>query len=83
MDSREAVVWCDDHGPLAYLSGPFKLMLDPWPAVGDVVELATEQQDSIRRVVSLVPMGDKHSLVKDLLTASGVNANAAPETRRA
>jgi len=56
---QAAVVWCEDHGDIAYLSGygglaeqPDYLSLDPapprWPAAGDLVTLDTTRSGEQR-----------------------------------
>ncbi|MFV0386730.1 hypothetical protein [Paracoccus sp. (in: a-proteobacteria)] len=56
-ESEKAVVWCEDHGSLAYLGGSDSLT-DPtiWPEPGDLLELESEMVGELRyaRRVSLL-----------------------------
>ena len=62
--TQAAVVWCDDHGDIAYLKGygglaeqPDYVSPDPapprWPAVGDLVTLQTATAGGVRLVRNL------------------------------
>jgi len=62
--AQSAVVWCEDHGDIAYLKGygglaeePDYLSLDPapprWPAVGDLVTLEIVAAGAMRLVRNL------------------------------
>ncbi|UXU75141.1 MULTISPECIES: hypothetical protein [unclassified Paracoccus (in: a-proteobacteria)] len=46
---QKAVIWCEDHGALAYLKGTEDLMTAAaWPEAGDLVELEVEMLDGLR-----------------------------------
>ena len=62
--TQAAVIWCEDHGAIAYLKGydglaeqPDYLSADPapprWPAVGDLVMLETVVVGGLRRAHNL------------------------------
>ena len=71
-DRRKAVVWCEDHGPLAYLTGSaIRHPPDPWPAEGDVVKLTVETEGTIRRIVTLTATGERVRLAARLLEEDG------------
>ena len=66
---EKAVIWCEDHGALAYLQGQENLLFPGcWPEAGDLVELELETVNDLRhaRAVSLVS-GNKRSDLPDLL----------------
>jgi hypothetical protein len=77
---EKAVIWCEDHGALAYLQGKENLAFpDDWPESGDLVELEVETVKELRhaRSVSLVS-GNRRSDLPGLLRGIGVK----PETAR-
>src|SRR5690606_10362874 len=54
---EKAVIWCEDHGALAYLQGKENLVIPAeWPEAGDLVELEVDEVADLRhaRAVSLV-----------------------------
>lgn len=56
-EREKAVIWCDDHGALAYLHGSQNLAdKTTWPLAGDLVELSSETLGDLRyaRDVALV-----------------------------
>lgn len=57
-DREKAVIWCEDHGALAYLQGRENLAMPGmgWPEAGDLMELETEFHASLRhaRCVALL-----------------------------
>ncbi len=66
---EKAVIWCDDHGALAYLQGQENLAFPGhWPEAGELVELEIESANDLRhaRCVSLVS-GNKRSELPGLL----------------
>ncbi|MDF3853429.1 hypothetical protein ACDP63_08050 [Paracoccus sp. P2] len=70
---EKAVIWCEDHGALAYLQGRENLFVPTeWPEAGDLVELEFEMQADLRhaRLVSIVG-GDKRSELPGLLRDMG------------
>ena len=79
-ETREAVVWCEDHGPLAYLSteSPVRKLV-PWPTAGDVVDVTTEQKDAVRHVITMIPLGDRRSVIEDLLAASRIDQDTTDD----
>ncbi len=73
---EKAVIWCDDHGALAYLQGVENLAFaGDWPEAGDLVELEVEAGKDLRhaRSVSLVS-GNKRSELPGLLRGMGERA---------
>lgn len=73
---EKAVIWCDDHGALAYLQGMENLVFpSDWPEAGDLVELEVEAGTDLRhaRSVSLVS-GNKRSELPGLLRGMGERA---------
>ncbi|MCV2446116.1 hypothetical protein [Paracoccus sp. DMF] len=70
---EKAVIWCEDHGALAYLQGQESLVFPgDWPEAGDLVELEIETIKDLRhaRSVSLVS-GNKRSELPSLLRGIG------------
>ncbi|RQP06591.1 hypothetical protein LOS78_11115 [Paracoccus sp. MA] len=70
---EKAVIWCEDHGALAYLQGTENLAISSeWPEAGDLVELEVELLADLRhaRAVSLVA-GNRRSELPDLLRGMG------------
>ncbi|SIQ31003.1 hypothetical protein SAMN05421641_10652 [Paracoccus thiocyanatus] len=70
---EKAVIWCEDHGALAYLQGRENLFSrQDWPEAGDLVELEFEVLAGLRhaRFVSLVT-GNKRSELPSLLRDIG------------
>lgn len=60
LERQKAVIWCDDHGALAYLQGPDHLSDGcPWPEAGDLLELDCETIGDLRhaRKVALINPG--------------------------
>lgn len=48
-DRQKAVIWCEDHGALAYLQGSENLREgEHWPTPGDLLELESETVGNIR-----------------------------------
>ena len=46
---EKAVIWCEDHGALAYLQGQENLDFPcEWPEAGDLVELEYETVNDLR-----------------------------------
>lgn len=76
---EKAVIWCEDHGSLAYLQGQENLAApDDWPEAGDLVELEVEPMNDLRyaRSVSLVS-GNKRSELPTLLRGMGDTSEQA------
>ncbi|WGR61264.1 hypothetical protein E3U26_11340 [Paracoccus ferrooxidans] len=70
---EKAVIWCEDHGALAYLQGRENLFVETeWPEAGDLVELEIEMQADLRhaRFVCIVG-GNKRSELPSLLRDMG------------
>ncbi|WP_199260056.1 hypothetical protein [Paracoccus binzhouensis] len=70
---EKAVIWCEDHGALAYLQGQENLVTaEGWPEAGDLVELEFETINDLRhaRAVSMVS-GNRRSELPDLLRGMG------------
>lgn len=70
---EKAVIWCEDHGALAYLQGQENLAFPvEWPEPGDLVELEIESAQDLRhaRRVSLVS-GNRRSELPGLLREIG------------
>ncbi|ABL70263.1 MULTISPECIES: hypothetical protein [Paracoccus] len=70
---EKAVIWCEDHGALAYLQGKENLVVTTeWPEAGDLVELEFEVQAGLRhaRFVCLVA-GNQRSELPGLLREMG------------
>lgn len=66
--SRQAVIWCEDHGPLAYLAGRVgTAVTGAWPGEGSLVEVETITEGGVRRVIRLTPVGREISLAPRLL----------------
>ncbi|MFC0812911.1 hypothetical protein ACFHYO_12420 [Paracoccus panacisoli] len=64
---RQAVVWCEDHGALAYLAGPAALDLaGPWPHQGATVEVTTACDGELRRILTLRMLGGETRLAERL-----------------
>ncbi|MRX49363.1 hypothetical protein GI374_02660 [Paracoccus sp. S-4012] len=59
-DRREqAVIWCDDHAALAFLSARRDFCdTSPWPQPGDMMELAAETLGSIRHARAVRPLAE-------------------------
>lgn len=75
---EKAVIWCEDHGALAYLQGRESLVFSSdWPEAGDLVELEIETVKELRhaRCVSLVS-GNKRSELPGLLRGIGEKPEA-------
>lgn len=75
---EKAVIWCEDHGALAYLQGQENLAFTKeWPDSGDLVELEVEMVQDLRhaRCVTLVS-GNKRSELPGLLRGMGEKAGA-------
>ena len=56
-ERQKAVIWCDDHGALAYLQGPEHLIASSsWPVAGDLLSLDFETVGDLRhaRAVSVI-----------------------------
>jgi len=85
---EKAVIWCEDHGALAYLQGRENLAAaSEWPEAGDLVELEFEAVAELRhaRLVSLVA-GNRRSELPGLLRDMGEAAardRAGPARRPA
>lgn len=70
---EKAVIWCEDHGALAYLQGRESLAFSKnWPDAGDLVELEVEMVNDLRhaRAVSLVA-GSRRPELPGLLREMG------------
>ncbi|MDP3340180.1 hypothetical protein [Frigidibacter sp.] len=95
--TQAAVVWCEDHGDIAYLKGydglaeaPDYLSPDPapprWPAVGDLVTLDTAVAGGLRLVrnLSILEADWGPALPASLKGAAlGVAGEGAPDPRPA
>lgn len=54
---KQAVIWCDDHAALAYLSGWEHLKNDgAWPEPGEIMQLETETIGEIRHARNVRPI---------------------------
>lgn len=75
---EKAVIWCEDHGALAYLQGRDNLAFDcDWPDSGDLVELEFETVNDLRHARAVAPVsGNKRSDLPDLLRGMGEPAAA-------
>ncbi|SMO32174.1 hypothetical protein [Paracoccus laeviglucosivorans] len=77
LAKEKAVIWCEDHGALAYLQGHGNLVPgNDWPEAGDLVELEFETIRELRhaRSVSLVNNGNRSELpglLRDMGRTSG------------
>ena len=91
-----AVIWCEDHGDIAYLKGygglaeePDYLSLDPapprWPAVGDLVTLETVAAGAMRLVRNLAILEAEWgpALPASLKGAAKAMTEPAPDPRPA
>ena len=68
VDKEKAVIWCEDHGPLAYLAGRVgTAVTGAWPGEGSLVEVETITDGGVRRVIRLTPVGREISLAPRLL----------------
>lgn len=62
---QEAVLWCEDHGPVAYLRGRAVLAGAPdraaprWPAKGALMAVATERSGGLRLVTRAEPVAGR------------------------
>lgn len=77
QDREKAVIWCDDHGALAYLSGyPNLTDSAKWPGAGDLVSLEAEMIGCLRhaRNVSLIEENCCPSLPERLKARPAVDA---------
>lgn len=77
QDREKAVIWCDDHGALAYLSGADNLASpEKWPGAGDLVSLETEMIGCLRhaRKVSMLEENGCPTLPKRLKSERPVDA---------
>ncbi|WP_126976596.1 hypothetical protein [Frigidibacter oleivorans] len=83
---QEAVLWCEDHGPVAYLRGRGALAAAPerpaprWPAKGALMAVATEQAGGLRLVTRAEPVAGRWAeyLPERLLaTAAAAEVQAA------
>ncbi|MTH64428.1 hypothetical protein [Paracoccus shanxieyensis] len=84
LAKEKAVIWCEDHGALAYLQGQENLQsADRWPESGDLVELEFETINELRhaRSVSLVSNGNRSEL-PGLLRGMGDVSPAEPPVLR-
>ncbi|KGJ05916.1 hypothetical protein SAMN04487972_11128 [Paracoccus halophilus] len=75
---EKAVIWCEDHGALAYLQGQKNLAFScDWPEAGDLVELEFETLNDLRHARAVAPVtGNKRSELPDLLRGIGEPAAA-------
>lgn len=68
----KAVIWCEDHGALAYLHGLENVSgADGWPQAGDMVILETELRNELRHAFNVRVVYDKScselpSLLRDM-----------------
>lgn len=63
---EKSVIWCEDHGALAYLQGRDNLAAgDDWPESGDLVELECETIDDLRHA-------------RGVMLVSGINRSELP-----
>ena len=75
--SRQAVIWCEDHGPLAYMAGRLAVAVTgAWPGEGSLVQVETMTDGGLRRVIRLSAVGREISLAPRLLRNGG---EAEPE----
>ncbi|WP_198590300.1 hypothetical protein [Paracoccus zhejiangensis] len=60
-ERQKAVIWCDDHGALAYLQGPEHLIgQGEWPCAGDLVSLEFETIGDLRHARAVSIIGPQH-----------------------
>jgi len=53
-ETRKAVIWCEDQGPLAYLGGGEGVIADlDWPVPGDLLRLECETVGNLRHATSV------------------------------
>lgn len=79
-NQHKAVVWCEDHGDLAYLARPDLIALpEPFVDAGDVIEFDLDCDKNTRRArnVRLLAPAVAAPLVDDLKTEQV----AQPQTR--
>lgn len=82
-DKAVGVIWCEDHGQVAYLQGHDKLVpASDWPAVGDLVTLGFSMESGVRiaREVEVVTGRWAEGLPESLLAAASTIA-PVPLTR--
>ena len=59
-DRQKAVIWCEDHGALAYLQGRADLVGDQmWPDAGDLLELESETIGALRHARNVSILSDR------------------------
>ena len=59
-DRQKAVIWCEDHGALAYLQGRADLAGDQmWPDAGDLLELESETIGALRHARNVSILSDR------------------------
>lgn len=80
---RQAVVWCEDHGPLAYLSDPRSAKIpDSWPGAGETVDVITQRRGGVREIAAVKLLGGRLDLAQRLRLAVAAQpaADLASET---
>lgn len=61
LERQKAVIWCDDHGALAYLQGPDHLADgSPWPEAGDLLDLDCETIGDLRHARNVTVVSSGH-----------------------
>lgn len=77
-DRQKAVIWCEDHGALAYLQGREHLVSGKgWPDAGDLLELESETIGALRHARKVAILSERRCpQLPDML-----RAQVAPEPR--
>ena len=71
IERQKAVIWCEDHGALAYLHGQENLLAGcAWPDAGDLIELESETVGELRMAHAVTTLNCQHcvdlpALLKD------------------
>lgn len=61
LERQKAVIWCDDHGALAYLHGADELTNgSSWPDAGDLLELDYETIGDLRHARRVTVINPGH-----------------------
>lgn len=61
-EREKSVIWCEDHGALAYLQGRENLGSGhaAWPEAGDLLELETEIIGPLRHARAVALISERH-----------------------
>lgn len=78
---HSAVIWCEDQGPVAYLTGKDRIRGASWPAEGDVVTVEVLTAAGVRRALAVDVIGaGQGSLLTSGLRKIALAVGAAGQT---